>query len=578
MKKKFLIAVILLSQVNLIYAHVGNSNTTLEGMAGPYHVLVNIKVPDVVPGTATLTLFTSNDPGIKIYARPVYFYSGENDAPKPDMLTPVAKSPGQYEGIIWMMNNGSASIELTISGPLGEGKMLIPVVTISVTEQKMPASTSYMLIGLGIFLFILMITIVGASVSDGITKSGEPVASGSRRAKVIGFTIATILCSVFVYGGNAWWKSVEKKTRQFVFRPMHATYELDEKNGVNQLHLTIDTVNAQRSQWLPYVIPDHGKIMHLFLVSLPGMDVFAHVHPVREGPISFATNLPNLPQGKYLAFADIVYNSGFTETIKDTITIDNHPPANAKSDSVASDPDDALGISQPIKPLNASLQPIKNSTIGGHTGEAEKLPDGTTILLEGPKNDKNYQSDQLYSLEFSVWDKNNQPLVPDLYMGMAGHAIIVRIDGLVFSHIHPVGTYSMAAQSSMLDRISLSGNQYQDPNKTHFLDSIDQVVKMLQQMPEKEREDYLMKEMKMPSGSAAAAKSNSGMAGMDMSGNNMASMGGSSQNGSMMGMGMPSDNKVSFPYSFPSPGRYRIWVQIKKNGQIYTGVFDRDVK
>ena len=46
----------------------------------------------------------------------------------------------------------------------------------------------------------------------------------------------------------------------------------------------------------------------------------------------------------------------------------------------------------------------------------------------------------------------------------------------------------------------------------------------------------------------------------------------------MSGMDMNADNIVSFPFTFPSPGRYRIWVEMKKDGKVYTGVFDRDVK
>lgn len=110
-----------------------------------------------------------------------------------------------------------------------------------------------------------------------------------------------------------------------------------------------------------------------------------------------------------------------------------------------------------------------------------------------------------------------------LYMGMPGHAAFVKTDGSVFAHIHPTGSVSMAA--FMLAQNSASNSS--------------SVSK------------------------ASMDMGGPGMPGMDMPGMNMSSA-------------PPSE--VGFPYGFPTPGRYRIFVQMKHGSTIETGVFDTDVR
>jgi hypothetical protein len=56
------------------------------------------------------------------------------------------------------------------------------------------------------------------------------------------------------------------------------------------------------------------------------------------------------------------------------------------------------------------------------------------------------------ALKFVVLGDDNKPLPLEPYMGMQAHAVVQREDGAVFTHLHPFGTVSMAAQERFVKR------------------------------------------------------------------------------------------------------------------------------
>ena len=185
------------------------------------------------------------------------------------------------------------------------------------------------------------------------------------------------------------------------------------------------------------LIPDHGKLMHLFLVRDGSRDAFAHLHPIRKKDYTFEVALPPLPEGRYDIFCDLTFEGGISSTATNSILL---PPVSGGTwtpGKLERDPDDSW----------AATPTAVNST----TDNTFRLPDGTQIVWQ-PHPPLRVNQDA--SLHFSVIDTNGAPLALEPYMGMLSHAAVLRDDGAVFAHLHPSGNFSMAAQMFFADKLA----------------------------------------------------------------------------------------------------------------------------
>ncbi|WP_259016865.1 hypothetical protein [Emticicia fluvialis] len=525
-----------LVQVN---AHIGSAGIVQEGKAGKYQIQVYVEPPDVIPGVARVSVSVDGTDIESVKLSPIYYWTGDEGSPKEDEALPVAGEPGRYEGNIWLMETGAASVKVRISGNRGAGETLIPIAALATAKRDLPESLGWILGGLALLLVGIMTTIVGASNSDSLLKPGETGGQSFKRRKVVGSTIGLSFCGLLLFVGNSWWGSISKEYQQnYIYRPYTATTKIKVENARRVLNFQIDS-NSVQGRWTSFLIPDHGKLMHLFLVRQGTLDAFAHLHPSRKDTLTFEAPLPDLPAGKYLVYADILRFHGLQYTIADTVEIPALRVAQESFEKQNSDTDDTYVINNP---LNRKTPGVADAGISicGSPGVKTVLKDGTSIIWE-EKPGQVLRAGQVNNLNFAVISPDGKPAELQTYLGMMGHAVVLKDDGSVYIHLHPNGTFSSTAQQVMEKRVSENTNPgYRVTSARQFRDSVDNLLLNLQAMPETQRDRLLM----------------GGMT------HNMSSHHGGS---------------VNFPYVFPTPGNYRIWLQVKRNGKIITGAFDAKV-
>ena len=485
-------------------AHVGSPDAWFEGNAGPYHVIVQIATPGVVPGVANVFARVGGA-GVEQVTVQANRFDALAAAPPPEIAQPVEGDAGLYAAPLWIMSGGSNSVTVNVRGSLGEGKAVVPVVVVANRRLALDPKLGVALAIVGVVLFVGLITIIGASVREAVLPPGEtPDARRKWKARTAMAASAAVV-ALALFGGSRWWNLEDSRFNKSIYKPLAANAAIVSSGGDKTLDLRItDSVWTMRNDsawlrthsanhWSP-LIQDHGKLIHVFMIREPDLLAFAHLHSSTTDSVSFPAALPALPAGRYRVYGDIVHESGFTQTL--VTKIDLSEPT--KSTARATDPDDASW-----------------SSLTAPNGTSARLEDGSVITLErGP----NFVEGKDASLLFSIVGPDGKPLALEPYIGMAGHAVVSRDDGAVFVHLHPSGTISMASQMAFMMRQpgdSVAGRLGQRIKASEAVHPVTSI---------------------------------------------------------------PGNGVISFPYAFPKPGKYHMWVQVKHAGRILTGAFAFEVQ
>lgn len=405
----------------LSLAHVGSPDVVFDGKAGPYDIRVIVRVPSVVPGLADVNVRILHGEVSTVRIRPVFWRTGVRGSPSADVAKPVQGARGLYEGQLWLMARGAYSVYVTVDGAEGSGTATVPVMSIATGRLGMSAGLSAILVALGILLVAGLITIVYVAAGESVVEPGRTIpAAGQKRARLIG-VIATPVIAIILFGGARWWQAVDASYQQRMYRPSVAKVAIVREAGKPVLRLEAA---------LDPLIPDHGKLMHLFVIDSARMTSFAHLHPSLVDSSTFSTVLPPLPPGAYRLYGDVTFETGQTQTVLGAVRL-------TRGDSVAaaaiarSDADDSWRVSDGV-----GRQPGVPAMV--------RLEDGST--MEWLADSTRIRVGKDATLRFRVRDPSGAPAALEPYLGMAGHAVIANTAGSVFVHLHPAGTVSMAAQ------------------------------------------------------------------------------------------------------------------------------------
>jgi hypothetical protein len=365
-------------------------------------VFVAVRMPQVIPGVATIEIRTRADvDAIDVVPMRLTGPGSEHPA-TPDRATRAADDPRFFTAELWLMEHGAMQVRVAITGAGGRGELSVPIPAVAQRTETMDRTLGAFLFAAMLVLALALVSIATAAARESGLAPGDVAAPSALRRSRIATVIASALVIAVLAAGYAWCNKEATVYERVVARPWKLAPTVD---GCQLALPAIETA----------LLPDHGHDIHLFVIRTPSFDRLAHLHPERQPDGRYAQRLPSLPAGHYAIFADVVLPSGFPVTGTGRFDL----AADLACDAPSGD-DSTWSADAP----------------------------STSIVFDAPPR---LRAGEATALRFRVVDRDGSPARDvEPYMAMAGHAAVVRRDLGVFAHLHPSGTIAMP--SMMLAR------------------------------------------------------------------------------------------------------------------------------
>jgi len=431
----------------LAHAHIGSPDVFFEGHAGPHAVGVVIRPPAALPGLAQIDVRVADEiSAVSLQAAPAE--AGPESTPAPFEAKRVEGDAHLYHAELWLFRDGAYKVSVVVeSAGGGKDTIILPLASAALRPPVMPPALGGGLAGLGVLLLLGAAALAGAAARDGTRAPGvDPTPRDRKRGRCVA-GLALLLLGGSGYAVTLRWQKMDREfSDHSLARPVPVNASVRTEGGLRLLHLEPPLDRATSAGW-DNVVTDHGKLAHCFLIAEPDARVFAHLHPVRCDAQTLESVLPSLPAGAYHFYGEITHANGRSDTLTARVDLPEplapapQPAWNPADDAWCQTPRALAGTAPPP----TALDPDDSWHLRGGAANTRVSPIDPTQRMVF-QNASEFVENRPVTLRFAVFGTDGEALQIQPYMGMRGHAVIRRSDGEVFTHLHPAGTISMAAQ------------------------------------------------------------------------------------------------------------------------------------